>query len=148
MSDIKAAFDRIHWRYGDKDASALDELEARIASAGRRRGLATYSDLVRGITFDLPNVKQPPFQIDVTDWRDFDRAVIGDFLGYISERSYDKAGFFASALVVGKLDGSPGWGYYDLLKQLDLIPAAQSEEALGMWADHVRKAHTWFERHR
>jgi hypothetical protein len=48
---------------------------------------------------------------------------------------------------VSKMDGSPGEGFYGLLKLLGLIPTSRSEQALDFWADHVRKAHTWFMRH-
>ena len=144
---IQEAFRRINWHYAGGDANALAELESRIAAAGRGRKLITYSELARGVPFDLPNVKGSPRVIDVTNWQDLDRAIIGDFLGYISMRSYEKAGFLSSALVVGERDGSPGGGFYGLLKELGLIPASQSHEALGLWADHVRRAHTWFGSH-
>ena len=148
VDQIADAFEGIRWTFADKDPEAVSELEKRIAHAGRQRQLATYSDLVRGVAFDLPNVKKSPFTIDVGDWGDFNRTLIGDFLGYISMRSYKKGGFFSSALVVSKLDGSPGWGYYGLLKDLGLISSSQNLEALEIWADHVRKAHTWYATHR
>lgn len=109
--------------------------------------MITYSDLVQNVQFDLSNLKHSPRVIDVHDWHELDRAIIGDFLGYISMRSYQYGSFFASALVVTKLDGSPGWGFYNLLKELKIIPSSQSEEALDIWADHVRKAHTWYQSH-
>jgi hypothetical protein len=108
--------------------------------------LITYSELVRGVTFNLPNV-QKPRTIDVTNWQELDRAVVGDFLGYISMRSYERAHLFSSALVVGKVDGSPGEGFYKLLKELGLIPSARSPKTLDLWAEHVAKAHTWFAKH-
>lgn len=144
MDLIERAFKRIHWRYAEGDPSALTEIENRIAEAGRRRKLITYSELVCGVPFYLSNLRISPWIIDVGNWRELDRAIVGDFLGYVSMRSYDHARFFSSSLVVGKRDGSPGWGFYNLLKELGLIPTSQSEEALGFWADHVRKAHTWF----
>lgn len=140
-------FQAIKWHYAEHDERALKELQQRIDEAGRRRSLVTYSDLARDVEFDLDNVKKSPFHIDVADWGDFDRMVIGDFLGYISMLSYEARGFFASALVVGKMDGTPGWGFYNLLKDLDIIPTTQSERALDIWAEHVAKAHTWYQRH-
>ena len=148
MDRIQDAFEGVRWSFADKDPDAVSELDRRIAHAGRKRQLITYSDLARGVSFDLPNVGKSPFVIDVGDWGDFNRTLIGDFLGYLSMRSYKEGGFFSSALAVSKLDGSPGWGYYGLLKDLGLISSSESPEALGIWADHVRKAHTWYGTHR
>jgi hypothetical protein len=106
LDPILQKFEVIKWRYATGDAEALSTLEERIAVAGRKQALITYSELVRGVTFSLPNVQKPQ-TIDVTDWQELDRAIVGDFLGYISRRSYESAGFLSSALVVGKVDGSP-----------------------------------------
>ena len=135
------------WHYADKDPDALRELEQRLAAAGQRRGLLTYSDLVRGVRFNLPNLRDGERTIDIPDWQDLDRAIVGDFLGYISMRSYQSAGFFSSALVVSKLDGSPGEGVYTLLKQLVLVSSGRTDKAMYLWADHVAKAHAWYSEH-
>jgi hypothetical protein len=102
---------------------------------------------VHGVTFHLPNVRGGPRVIDVGDWEDLDRAIVGSFLGYIAMQSYFDAGFFASALVVGKQDGSPSEGFYSLLKELALIKATKSDKALHLWAEHVAKAHQWYVSH-
>jgi hypothetical protein len=146
MDPILQKFEGIQWRYAPGDAQALAILEKRIATAGRKRSLITYSDLVRGVTFILPNVQRPR-TIDVTDWQELDRAIVGDFLGYISMRSYERARLFSSALVVSKMDGSPGEGFHNLLKELGLIPNVRSAKTLDIWADHVAKSHTWFAKH-
>lgn len=146
MDPILQKFEEIEWRYATGDSKALTILEERIAVAGRKRSLITYSELVRGVTFNLPNV-QKPRTIDVTDWQELDRAIVGNFLGYISMRSYERAHLFSSALVVSKMDGSPGDGFYSLLKDLGLIPNVRSAKALDIWAEHVAKAHTWFAKH-
>lgn len=146
MDPILQKFEEIEWRYATGDSKALTILEERIAVAGRKRSLITYSKLVSGVTFNLPNV-QKPRTIDVTDWQELDRAIVGNFLGYISMRSYERAHLFSSALVVSKMDGSPGDGFYNLLKDLGLIPNVRSAKALDIWAEHVAKAHTWFAKH-
>ena len=146
MDAILQKFGDINWRYATGDSKALATLEERIAAAGRKRSLITYSELVRGVTFTLPNI-QKPRTIDVVDWQELDRAIVGDFLGYISMRSYDRARLFSSALVVSKMDGSPGEGFYNLLKELGLIPNVRSAKVLDIWAEHVAKAHTWFAKH-
>jgi len=148
MADkILENFAKIPWHYGNKDPNALAELERRVADAGRRRALLTYSDLVRGVEFNLPNLKEGKRTIDVSDWGDSDRAIVGDFLGYMSMRSYERGGFFSSALIVSKLDGSPSEGFYTLLKDLGLISSGKTDKAMYLWADHVAKAHTWYSRH-
>jgi hypothetical protein len=149
MTDkILDLFAKISWHYGNRDPVALAELERRIAVAGSKRGLLTYSDLARGVEFNLPNLKEGKRIIDVSYWGDSDRAIIGDFLGYMSWQSYKAGGFFSSALVVSKLDGSPSEGFYTLLKDLQLISSGKTDKAMYLWADHVAKAHTWYAKHR
>src|SRR5262245_37415560 len=110
MDLILEKFGKIRWRYATGDSEALATLEERIAEAGRKRSLITYSYLVREVTFNLPSLRKPR-TIDVADWQELDRALVGDFLGYISMRSYERARLFSSALVVSKMDGSPGEGF-------------------------------------
>ena len=92
MTDrILESFAAIPWHYADKDPKALSELEGRVARAASKRGLLTYSDLVRDVEFNLPTLKNPKRVIDTFDWQDLDRAIIGDFLGYMSMKSYERA---------------------------------------------------------
>ena len=144
MDAILQAFRRLTWDYGDKDPKAHAELAARIAIAGRRRGLITYSEFVQGVEFNLPNVRGGPRYIDIGDWEALDRSIVGSFLGHLSMESYQRAGFFSSALVVGKRDGSPGEGFYNLLRDLGLITSSKTDKALHLWAEHVAKAHQWY----
>jgi hypothetical protein len=145
MADrIAERFREMKWHYADRDPDALRELEQRITAAGRKRALITYSDLVRGVRFNLPNLRDGERTIDVSDWQDLDRSIVGDFLGYMSMRSYERAGFFSSALVVSKMDGSPGEGFYTLLKELGLASSGRTDKAMYLWSDHVAKAHAWY----
>ena len=148
MTDpILEKFRQLTWEYGDKDPVALQALEQRVADAGRRRKLITYSELVTGVRFNLPNIRGGERVIDIGDWSDLDRKIVGSFLGYMSLRSYEAALFFSSALVVSKMDGSPGEGFYNLLRDLGLIASSKTDKAMYLWADHVAKAHTWYSRH-
>jgi hypothetical protein len=144
VDQIQAKFRAMTWPYASQDATAVAEIESRLAIAGRQRKLLTYSDLARGVIFRLPTLRNPVHVIDVFDWQDLDRAIIGDFLGYVSMRSYDQAAFFASALVVTKLDGLPSEGFYTLMKDIGLLASSRSDKAMYLWADHVAKAHTWY----
>src|SRR4051812_5885503 len=118
MDAVTERFSKMTWRYATQDEAALLELESRVAIAARRRALLTYSELADRLLFDLPSLKEPRRRIDAADWQDLDRAIIGDFLGYMSMRSYAIGGFFSSALVVSKRDGSPSPGFYTLLQDL------------------------------
>ena len=144
MDKILERFRAIKWNYAPRDQAARRELERRIAEAGRRGRLITYSDLVRDVTFNLPNLRELKHQIDTGDWQDLDRAIVGDFLGYLSMESYERAGFFSSALVVSKQDGTPGEGFYNLLKELGLIASSKTDKAMFLWSDHVEKAQKWY----
>ena len=148
MDAISQAFSSFRWSYAEGDIKALTELEARIAAKGRAQDLIIYSDLVEGVAFDLANLRDTPHVIDIHAWTDLDRALVGDFLGHISERSYARGGFFASALVVDKYDQQPGEGFYRLLRDLGLIARSSGEEGYFVWVEHVKKAHEWFRLHR
>ena len=78
------------------------EFARRIRDAVREgKRTLTYSELANGVTFHLPNVNDgQPYQIDVHDWKDLDRAIVGDFLGTIVADSYRAGRFFASAIVI------------------------------------------------
>jgi hypothetical protein len=65
----------------------------------------------------------------------------------MSMRSYELGKFFSSALVVSKLDGSPGEGFHTLMKQLGLIASSKTDKAMYLWAEHVAKAHAWYQSH-
>lgn len=145
MDQIAKTMAGIKWSYGDKDARALAELDRRIAEAGRKLAMITYSDLVRGVTFCLPNVKQgQPFQINTYEWSGLDRAVLGEFLGYISTRSYRDYGFMASALVVNKAEYQPSDHFFQWMKTLNVLPDLEEDTVLRFWIEQVNKAHNWY----
>lgn len=138
----------IEWRWADKGSSALATLESRIAATGRDLGLITYSDLVRGVKFEVPTIRDgKPFEIHVHDWTEFDRALIGDFLGLVSARSYERARFMASALVVSKGEYKPSWHFFQWMETLDVLPDLADEKVMAFWANEVNKAHKWFKAH-
>ena len=71
---------QIQWRYAPHDhQAAAAALSRRIVDAGHRGSLITYSDLVRDITFRLPGLEERERKIDVREWEDLDRAILGDF---------------------------------------------------------------------
>lgn len=148
MDPVRQAFDAIKWHYGNKDDRARAELIARIAERARKARVITYSELVDGVQFHLPNVNGGvPFQIGGSEWTDLDRALLGDFLGYISMESYETGGFMASAVVVSKTTGEPSEGFRALMRQLGLLRSSKPEAALMLWSDELTKAYEWYANH-
>ena len=139
----------MEWTWGDKDPAALAELEKRIAREGRKLKLITYSDLVKDVVFHLPNIRnRTPYQIRIHDWWGLDRAIIGSFLGHISSRSYRKAGFMASALVMSSTELKPSRHFFDFMQTLDVLSDNSETAILSFWADQVNKAHKYYKFHR
>ncbi len=144
MDEVKQRLAEYEWAYGAKDLRARRELADRIIATGRDEKLITYSGLVRGVTFRLPNVNQGrPFEIDVSDWSDLHRAIIGDFLGCISAESYVTAGIFLSAIVVTKDDGTPGPGFTNFMRDLGVLAGSSQTAALECWVREVQKVYEW-----
>jgi hypothetical protein len=97
------------------------------------------------VTFHLPNVNHgQPFEIDVAAWRDLDRAILGEFLGYISMLSFTEARFMASALVVSKSAYEPSEHFFRWMKQLGALSDTGADTVMAFWVDQVRRAHAWF----
>jgi hypothetical protein len=145
MDEIAKKMAEIEWIYGDKDPNALTVLEERIADTGRKLGLITYADLVKGVDFHLPNINRgEAYRIQIYDWSGLDRAILGEFLGYISTRSYREAGFMASALVVNATGYEPSEQFFEWMEKLGVLPDTSKDRVLAFWADEVHKAHNWF----
>lgn len=143
--DVVRRLETIRWKFAESDHAARQELAARIARTGERSDLITYSDLVAGVTFRLPTVNGgDPFQIDTSDWRDLDRALLGEFLGHISSESYRQHGFFATALVVNKEDRRPSGQFFKWMRDLGLIRRRGSDAEDLFWWDETKKAHEFY----
>ncbi len=153
MDEILRKMRAVNWIYADKDPNALSLLEQRIADTGQRLGLITYSKLVSGITFHLPNIKNGQAYyirtFDPDGWSGLDREIIGEFLGYISTRSYEQAGFMASALVVNNQEYKPSWHFFEWMETLNVLTDMGDEmEVLSFWAEQVNRAHNWYKSQR
>lgn len=137
----------ITWQYGDKDPNALGILTDRIAETGKNQDLIPYSTLVEDVEFVLPNLQGgKPHRIKTYDWTGLDRKIIGDFLGFISKESYLRAGFFASALVIGKLEYKPSSHFFEWMEALEVIPNMSADSVAKFWVEHVNMAHDWYRR--
>ena len=148
MDHVLETFSKINWSYSPDDPSALAQLKRRIARRARLGRTLTYSELADGVEFDLPGLADRPHRIDVHNWSQLDRAIVGDFLGYISMESYQLGRFLASALVVGKDDHVPGAGFYGLLNDLDMIASKDDPRGSVIWGEHVELAKQWYRSHR
>ncbi len=138
----------MRWPYAEGDASALAELEKRLAESARRHALVTYTELVRGLTFRLPNVAQgQPFQLGVPEWTELHSAILKDFLNHISCDSYLRGGFLASALAVRKITGEPSEGFRSLVDKLGLFHSSKRDDFAVFWSQEVQKTYDWYASH-
>ena len=118
------------WHYADGDHGALLQMGRRIAAVGKRRNLIHYSELVRGITVRLPNIDDShPFELGVPEWRDLDRAILGDFLGRLCVDSYSRGQFLASALVTSKETKEPSEGFWNLVTEIGMLRVFEPKQA-------------------
>lgn len=149
MDAIETQMSQMQWSYGDKDPVALAILEKRISEAGRSLSLITYTDLVKGVEFHLPNINSgSSYSITTFDWTGLDRRIIGDFLGYASYRSYSKHHFMTSALVVNRDEFRPSWHFFQWMRHLNVLPDLEEDTVNVFWVDQINKAHNWFKANR
>jgi len=70
VDEVLERLTAIEWAYADYDLGALTELKRRIADRARTSNpLQSYSELVEGVVFHLPNVAGgTPYEIDTSEW--------------------------------------------------------------------------------
>ena len=145
MSGIADRIRAMKWPYAEADPVAREEIERRLAATARRRGLITYTDLMRGLTLRLPNVGQgQPLQLGVPEWSDLHSAILRDFLNRVSCDSYLRGGILASAVAVRKLTGEPGDGFKWLVDYLGLDAPSRHDAFVVFWSKHVEKVYDWY----
>lgn len=133
------------WPYASQDPRALAEIANRVAATGRAQDLITYSDLVKGMDFNLPSVNHgAPLRLGVPEWTDLHRAIIGDFLGRLCVDTYRDGRFMGSALVVASETRQPSEGYRELMRQLGLLRGRSDAEFLAHWIPETQKAYDWY----
>ena len=145
MDKILQRMHAVQWKWATNDSNALAILEQRIAETGKKLQLITYSDLVSGVIFHLPNIRNgQDYQINTYAWSGLDRGIIGEFLAYISVRSYEQSGFMASSLVVSANEFKPSWHFFEWMKKLNVLPDINDDTVLAFWAEQVNRAHKWY----
>ena len=145
MDKIAERLQEIEWQYANRDLEALAILRNRVQETGKKFGLISYTDLVRGVEFHFPNVNEgAAYQINTYDWSGLDRRIVGDFLGYLCMESYLEAGFMCSALVIGKKKSRPSEIFFEWMEYLDVLPNMEDATVLKFWVGQVKKAHQWY----
>ena len=111
------------FHYPNQDMDSVVALENRIISYAKKRQLITYPELVQGVTFHFASIKNgAPYKIDIEEWTPLDRQIVGEFLGFISSRSFQNHGFMLSALVVNKAESKPSGPFFEWMRSLKCTP--------------------------
>lgn len=136
---------RKHWHYIG-DTAAIREISRRLAERARQEDVITYSELVRGIVFHLPNVSSGrPFELGIPEWEDLHRAIIGECLAEVSLITFEAGEFLASAVAVSKATGEPSDGFRSLLEKLGFVSSRSDPRSLAVWVEQLRKSYAWFQ---
>ena len=112
-----------------------DDISQKLQEVARTKGLIGYdelnTELELGLDFSSPS----------------DRALIGKWLGEISENEVEAGRHMLSSLVVhkqGDYFGNPGPGYFEFAKELGVHTG---EDGVRFWAKEVKWLHQyWSER--
>ncbi len=143
MDAILARMKAVNRTYGDGDLVALGELERRIIEAARTDCPRPYSELVKGIRFRLANVSGgAPFELDLG--LDLHRAILGEFLGHISMRSYERGAFMLSALAIDKLENRPSRHFFNWMREIGALIGSSDDAENTFWVGQLRKAHAHY----
>jgi hypothetical protein len=125
--ELLARMEAIDWKWPKSDMRTVEER------------MLDYSKLVSGWELQIPAINEgKPFQIDVKNWRDIDRALLGSFLGFISMRSYKKHGFLFSAIVVGKTEAQPSPHFFQYVRDLGILEDSSEDGILTFWGREFR----------
>lgn len=140
-AEILARMQSHEHHFALRDPAAFRLLRERIQAVARRGDFITYSELVEGVTFNIPNINGGnPYRIDTAQWIDLDRLLIGEFLGLISTESFRDHGYMLSSLVVRKGEPRPSEHFFEWMHFLELIPDLTEESVDEFWSQQVRLA--------
>ena len=130
-----------------QNIEAKDELFARIKATAKRRGMLSYSELVRGIKFDCPTISTEPFEITTYDWRGVDRKMMGCELALMTHRTILDTGCIISSVVVDSTQNAPSKTLFEWLCDLELLPNMEETTVLSFWIHQVKLTHEYFKTH-
>lgn len=130
-----------------RNKEAVDELYARLRQAAKLRRMITYSELVRGIKFECPEIKSEPFEIVTFDWSGLDRKFIGGTLAQMLSDTILETGCIITSIIVDKNENAPSSILFDWLHRREVIPDLDENTVLSFWIYHVKKTYEWFKTH-
>ncbi len=123
----------LQWQFVLQNPGALLQMERRIDQAIANQVLLTYSQLVDGIDFYLPQSQlSAPYRIEHKDWNGSVGGMVGEFLCYISMQSFVRRGVLSSAVVV-KSNGKISSGFLELSKLLGLLKRIDDATDDAFW---------------
>ncbi len=131
-----------NWPNASHDLEAVSEMERRLAGAATRRqpGPISYTRLVSDMAFQLAG-KSGLHRINIHEWSGQDRGLVGEYLGYLSTRTYEQHGFMASALAVDSTERRPSESFYDLAQELGAFQNHDDREVFWIGQLNASIAH-------
>jgi hypothetical protein len=128
--------------------AARNEIYERIRQAAKQRKMLTYSELVRGIKFTHPQMRNgDPFEIVTFDWKGWDRKFIGGTLAQLTCDTLVSHGCLITSLVVDKGENAPSKILFEWLHDMGVLPDLEARTVDGFWATHVKKTFEYFKTH-
>jgi hypothetical protein len=131
------------WKYLNENDLALKELERRICRAGQAEETLTYTTLVQGVDFHPLNLKYNG-SYEIRDWHDPNRALIGEYLSFLSEESLRDHHFMSSALVISQEENRPCAPFFDLARSLGLLKGRNKQTEDDFWFGQLNKAIAYY----
>lgn len=141
-----AALNKIESRYARFDEMACRDLLFRFETAARRGLLVTYMQLVRGVTFNIPDEEGRSLhkmKIDVYNITAKDEDVILDFAFYLGAASYrDSKALLNALLVTTRAKPKPPSRFYAWAKKIGQRERGGSaDEDRAYWQSAVDAVH-------
>jgi hypothetical protein len=141
--EILTQMQLMSWRYAPVDPEAQEHIEERLIETARRKDLIHYSDLVEGVLFMVESSEGNRDHV-ITDWSEFDRALIGDHLGYLNMRYYERHGVLLGSLAISKEQSNPGPGYFNFLRDAGLLRVRDEDRQIEFWIREVERVYQHF----
>jgi hypothetical protein len=126
---------------------SIAEIKRRLVATAKKRGLVTYSDLVRGIKFVHPERGTEPFEIFTPDWKGWERKFIGAILAQTTCETALETGCVITSIVVDAGENAPSKILFEWLAEIGVIPDTDEMTVLSFWAHHVKQTHEYFKTH-
>lgn len=124
------------------DPVALGILEGKIIERAGRQEFITYSELFSGVEFVMPSVWPTPHYFDVHTWPHPERTIATHYLRTICERSKERFGLMATAIVVAKETMRPSEAFFQLAEEAKCLrPGSRETTRERFWAKQVKMVH-------